>query len=246
MTTLETGPQQILVAAEPSRGGPVVERSALEQCAWLSRYHLRAPHGRRGYRCAKRALDLLVVLAAAPLWLPLFMICFLAVKAQDPGAPAVFSQPRTGRGARTFRVHKFRTMVRDAEKLKASLQHLNMRTWPDFKIENDPRVTRVGRLLRATSLDELPQLLDVLRGHMSLVGPRPTTLPPGSYESWQLERFDVPCGITGPWQICGRGGPSFVERVRLDITYATRSCFLLDLEVLVRTLPAVLRRRGAC
>lgn len=221
------------------------DRSGLEQCEWLARYPRRPRRAASSLR-VKRALDVLVVLAASPVWLPLLVICFVAVKLQDPRTPALFSQLRTGLGGERFRVHKFRTMVRDAEQLKDSLRHLNLRTWPDFKVENDPRVTGVGRVLRATSLDELPQLLDVLRGSMSLVGPRPTTLAPTSYEPWQLERFHVPCGITGPWQIAGRGSPSFVERVRLDVTYADRSCLLLDLEILLRTIPAVLLRRGAC
>ena len=217
----------------------------MEQCPWLGRYPRRTGRELARYRRVKRAMDLALVLSAMPLWLPLLLICWLLVKAQDPGTPAIFVQHRTGRGAARFVVHKLRTMVRDAEQLKESLRHLNLRTWPDFKVENDPRVTRVGRVLRATSLDELPQLIDVLRGGMSLVGPRPTSLPPHDYLSWQLERFRVPAGVTGPWQICGRGSPSFVERIRLDVTYADRSCLRLDLEILLRTVPAVLGRSGA-
>ena len=123
------------------------DRSGLEQCEWLARYPRRPRRAASSLR-VKRALDVLVVLAASPVWLPLLAICFLAVKLQDPRTPALFSQLRTGLGGERFRVHKFRTMVRDAEQLKESLRHLNLRTWPDFKVENDPRVTRVGRLLR--------------------------------------------------------------------------------------------------
>lgn len=237
----------------PLRAGAVEERqqesadrSAFEQCPWLARYRRRTAGQRRRYVRAKRGLDVLLVLATAPLWLPLWLVAAGLVKAQDPGWPAHFSQLRTGFDGGRFRVHKLRTMVRNAEELKLSLLHLNLRTWPDFKVEDDPRVTRVGKVLRATSLDELPQLFDVLRGRMSLVGPRPTSLDTPAYEAWQLERFDVPSGLTGLWQVAGRGSPSFVERVRLDVTYASRQCLLLDLEILLRTVPAVLRRRGAC
>ena len=222
------------------------DRSATEQCAWLERYPRRLSRPGAAYRASKRAIDLLVVVALAPLWLPLYCLCFAAVKLQDPTFPAHFSQPRTGAGGRRFRVFKLRTMVRDADAIKEQLRHLNLRTWPDFKVENDPRVTSVGRILRATSLDELPQLFNVLNGSMSLVGPRPTSLAPSSYEPWQLERFDVPSGVTGLWQIAGRGSPSFIERIRLDVTYADRRCLRLDLEILLRTIPAVLLRRGAC
>ena len=107
-------------------------------------------------------------------------------------------------------------------------------------------MTRIGRVLRVTSLDELPQLFDVLAGRMSLIGPRPTSLTPASYDLWQLERFDVPGGLSGLWQITSRDAPSFVERVRLDVSYVDRRCLRLDLEILLRTVPAVLRGRGAC
>lgn len=221
-------------------------RSALDMCPWLCRYPQRATRSMNSYRLSKRIIDVAFVVLTCVIWLPIFVACYACVKAQDKGIPAIFSQARTGYGAGRFKVHKFRTMVRDAEALKESLRHLNLRTWPDFKVENDPRVTRVGKILRASSLDELPQLLDVFRGAMSLVGPRPTSLAPVSYEQWQLERFDVPSGVTGLWQIAGRGSPSFVERVRLDIAYVDRRCLMLDLEILLRTIPAVLLHRGAC
>jgi lipopolysaccharide/colanic/teichoic acid biosynthesis glycosyltransferase len=194
----------------------------------------------------KRAMDLGLVLVTAPIWVTLWLLAVAAVKLESPGAAAHFAQKRTARGARQITVYKIRTMVPNAEELKASLQHLNLRTWPDFKVENDPRITKVGRFLRKTSLDELPQLLNVLRGDMSLVGPRPTSLQPDGYVMWQLERFDVPCGITGLWQVVGRSTPSFNERVRLDVAYVDRRRLRLDAEILLRTIPAVLGRRGAC
>jgi lipopolysaccharide/colanic/teichoic acid biosynthesis glycosyltransferase len=165
-------------------------------------------------------------------------------KFQDRSAPAFHVQERTGAGGRRFRLFKIRTMVGDAEAMKAELMHLNTRTYPDFKVDNDPRITGIGRILRATSLDELPQLWNVLRGDMTLVGPRPTTLPPEAYASWQTERFGVRPGLTGLWQLDGRDSPSFVERARLDIAYVRRRSLRLDLYILLRTIPAVLGGRG--
>ena len=117
---------------------------------------------------------------------------------------------------------KFRTMVQNAEELKASLQHLNILPAPDFKIPNDPRVTRVGKFLRKTSLDELPQVLNVIRGEMSIVGPRPTSFAASTYDLWHSERLEVVPGITGLWQVKGRGTMTFDERLRLDIEYIER------------------------
>ena len=129
--------------------------------------------------------------------------------------------------------------------MKAQLSHLNELQWPDFKITNDPRITRIGRILRKTSLDELPQLLNVLKGEMSLVGPRPTSFSAETYQLWQTERLDVVPGLTGLWQIVGRGSTEFDERLRLDIAYIERRCLMLDIEILIRTITAVFEQRGA-
>jgi lipopolysaccharide/colanic/teichoic acid biosynthesis glycosyltransferase len=198
----------------------------------------------RGYRAMKRAFDLLVVALLAPLALLIVGLCAAVNKLQDRSAPVYHVQERTGAGGQRFRLLKVRTMVSNAEELKAELMHLNTRTYPDFKVENDPRVTPLGRILRATSLDELPQLWNVLRGDMTLVGPRPTTLPPTAYASWQTERFEVRPGLTGLWQLVGRDSPSFVERARLDIAYVRRRSVRFDLSILLRTVPAVLGGRG--
>ncbi|MFA9566260.1 MAG: sugar transferase [Acidimicrobiales bacterium] len=198
----------------------------------------------QGYRAAKRALDLLVVALLAPLALLIVGLCVAVNKLQDRSAPVFHVQERTGAGGRRFRLFKVRTMVANAEELKAGLKYLNTRTCPDFKVENDPRITPLGRILRATSLDELPQLWNVLRGDMTLVGPRPTTLPPSAYVSWQTERFEVQPGLTGLWQLDGRDSPSFVERARLDIAYVRRRSVRFDLYILLRTVPAVLGGRG--
>jgi lipopolysaccharide/colanic/teichoic acid biosynthesis glycosyltransferase len=197
------------------------------------------------YRAAKRAFDLFLVLAAAPLWVPVLVLCAAAVKLDDPRSPVFFAQHRSGVGGHPFAMHKFRTMVPDAEERKEDLWHLNELEWPDFKITVDPRVTRPGRFLRKTSLDELPQLLDVLRGTMSLVGPRPTSVSPDNHLLWQTERLDVKPGITGLWQLHGRAATLFDDRSRLDIAYIQRRTMSLDLQILIRTIPAVLSRRGA-
>jgi lipopolysaccharide/colanic/teichoic acid biosynthesis glycosyltransferase len=142
-------------------------------------------------------------------------------------------------------MYKFRTMVRNAVELKEQLRHLSIVPPPDFKIPNDPRITRVGRFLRQTSLDELPQILNVLRGEMSLVGPRPTSFNSASYELWHTERLEVLPGITGLWQIKGRNEATFDERLRLDIAYIDRMSLGLDLWIMFQTLKSVFKRLGA-
>jgi lipopolysaccharide/colanic/teichoic acid biosynthesis glycosyltransferase len=198
------------------------------------------------YGVAKRILDVATVVLALPLAIPVFLVCWLAVKIEAPRAPAVFVQSRTGRNGRRFRMFKFRTMVPDAEEKKAGLESLNKLSWPDFKVEDDPRITRLGVWLRKTSLDELPQLINVLRGEMSLVGPRPTSFGVETYREWQKARLTVPPGLTGLWQIAGRGEMEFDERVRLDLAYIARRSLALDARILLRTFGAVIRRKGAC
>jgi lipopolysaccharide/colanic/teichoic acid biosynthesis glycosyltransferase len=152
---------------------------------------------------------------------------------------------RTGRYGLRFRLYKFRTMVPDAEERKSDLMHLNELQWPDFKIAEDPRVTRVGRLLRKSSLDELPQLLNILKGEMSFVGPRPTSFHPDTYKLWHTERLEVVPGLTGLWQVSGRSNLEFDDRVRLDIAYIRRRSLTLDLLILIRTFGAVWSQDGA-
>ncbi|WP_228430529.1 sugar transferase [Baekduia soli] len=198
---------------------------------------------RRGYRVSKRAMDIVLGSTLLLFMLPILAVCWLAVRLDTPGA-AVFGQLRTGRDGRRFRMYKFRTMVANAEELKASLAHLNILPPPDFKIPDDPRVTRVGKFLRATSLDELPQLFNVVRGDMSLVGPRPTSFSPSTYDVWHTHRLDVTPGLTGLWQIEGRGQMTFDERLRLDVTYIRKASLMYDLQLLLRTFGAVVRRSG--
>lgn len=173
---------------------------------------------RPGYELAKRIMDVSLCLMVLPFVLPVFLICALLIWLDDPG-PIFFKQLRTGKGGARFRMYKFRTMVTNAEELKQKYAHLNELTWPDFKMTNDPRVTRVGRILRKTSLDELPQIINVLKGDMSLVGPRPTSFDVSTYSLRHTERLEVLPGITGLWQISGRSDIDFDQRLLLDIEY---------------------------
>jgi lipopolysaccharide/colanic/teichoic acid biosynthesis glycosyltransferase len=198
---------------------------------------------RDGLLGAKRAMDLTTCVLMAPLVAPLLVGCAIAVRVDSPG-PVLFRQQRTGRHGRRFQMYKFRTMVRNAEALKAELAHLNVLPPPDFKIPNDPRITRVGRFLRKTSLDELPQILNVLRGDMTLVGPRPTSFASHTYSTWHTERLEVPPGITGLWQVRGRNNTTFDERLRLDIDYIRNMSLWLDIRILLETVSSVVRRSG--
>lgn len=192
-----------------------------------------------------RFLDLTVLILLAPIWLSVLFVLAVAVKISDPGSPVLFGHDRTGFGGRHFSMYKFRTMVPDAEKMKRDLAHLNELAWPDFKISDDPRVTRIGKVLRKYSLDELPQLFNVLRGDMRLVGPRPTSIKPESYDRvWQHQRLDGHPGLTGLWQVTSRADVEWCDRVRLDVAYLRRRCVALDVEILIRTIPAVVRGTG--
>ena len=203
---------------------------------------VRAP--RRRYLAGKRALDLVVCTLLLVIAIPVIAVCALAIRL-DTSGPVVIAQLRTGRDGRRFRMLKLRTMLANAEELKPQFAHLSVVPPPDFKIPNDPRITRVGRFLRATSLDELPQLFNVLRGDMSLVGPRPTSFEPSRYELWHTQRLDVRPGLTGLWQVEGRNVTTFDERLRLDVQYIRRRSLAFDVILLARTVVVVLRRSGA-
>jgi exopolysaccharide biosynthesis polyprenyl glycosylphosphotransferase len=194
---------------------------------------------------AKRVIDVVGAAVALVVLAPVFAVVALAVRFDSAG-PVVFAQDRIGRNRRRFRVFKFRTMVAGADAMQASVEHLNEAEGPVFKIENDPRVTRVGRVLRRTSLDELPQLWNVLRGDMSLVGPRP--LPVRDFERietrWHRRRFSVKPGLTCLWQVQSRE-PKFDEWIAMDMEYIDNWSLALDLKILAKTIPAVLSRHGA-
>jgi exopolysaccharide biosynthesis polyprenyl glycosylphosphotransferase len=193
----------------------------------------------------KRSFDLVGSLLITVLISPLLLMCALAVKLTSRG-PIVYRSMRPGIGGAPFACLKFRTMYRDADVRQSALEQHNEASGALFKIRRDPRVTPVGRLLRRFSIDELPQLFNVIRGEMSLVGPRP--LPQRDYdrlEDWHKKRYLVLPGITGLWQVSGRSDLDFDDLVRLDFLYLERWSVFLDLSILVKTVPAVLSRRGA-
>ena len=200
---------------------------------------------RKEYEVTKRIFDVTLCLLFSPLLIFLMAVCTALIWINDPG-PIFFQQKRTGKGGRRFTMYKFRTMVKNAEELKLTYAHLNELTWPDFKITDDPRVTSIGRFLRKTSLDELPQIINVLKGDMSLVGPRPTSFAASTYHLWHTERLEVLPGITGLWQINGRSSLDFDERLQLDIAYIENQSLWLDIEILFGTVTAVFSQRGAC
>ena len=197
----------------------------------------------------KRAIDIVVSFTAIVLLSPVMLLAALAVKITSPG-PVFFVQKRLGLNKRMFNIFKFRTMVIDAEQRLKDLEHLNEANGAVFKIRKDPRITLVGSFLRKTSIDELPQLFNVLKGEMSLVGPRP--LQVRDYElfetycqDWQRKRFSVRPGITCLWQVMGRSSTTFEKWMELDLQYIRTWSLWLDLEILAKTVPAVLRGSGA-
>jgi lipopolysaccharide/colanic/teichoic acid biosynthesis glycosyltransferase len=212
--------------------------------AWVERLGRHRILSTKYYLIAKRAMDVCICMAAMPFLLPLFGLIALLIKLESPGAPAIFTQYRTGRHGKRFKIYKFRTMVANAEEMKLQLLHLNELQWPDFKITNDPRVTKIGKVLRKTSLDELPQIFNILKGDMSFVGPRPTSFAASTYRLWQTERLDVIPGLTGLWQVYGRAETEFDERLRQDIAYIQNRSLLFDIVIIFLTVGSVFMARG--
>jgi exopolysaccharide biosynthesis polyprenyl glycosylphosphotransferase len=194
----------------------------------------------------KRTLDFSVALLLLLFLSPLLLVVSLLIKLSSPG-PVLFVQQRVGMNKRRFPMYKFRTMIRDAETRQSELESLNEVDGPVFKIKQDPRITPLGRILRRASIDELPQLVNVLKGDMSLVGPRP--LPVRDYngfdQDWQRRRFSVRPGLTCLWQVKGRSDVSFERWMELDLEYIDNWCLSLDLRILAKTIPAVLHGSGA-
>ena len=218
--------------AEEFEGEPVITLSAGSPDGWQ---HL-----------LKRTLDVSVSLVAMLLLSPLFLLAALIVKLTSPGS-SFFVQERVGLNKRRFRLYKFRTMVADAAERQWEIEHLNEASGAVFKIRNDPRLTPVGKFLRKTSIDELPQLFNVLKGDMSLVGPRPLPLRDyqGFDQDWQRRRFSVRPGITCLWQINGRSSVPFEKWMELDMQYIDQWSLGLDFKILAKTIPAVIKREGA-
>ena len=192
----------------------------------------------------KRLIDVTLAIAALVITAPLFAVIALLIKCDSPG-PVFYASDRVGRKGRRFKCHKFRTMVVNAELQKEKLRSANERNGPFFKLANDPRVTKIGRWLRRSSLDELPQLVNVFKGEMSLVGPRPH--PVDDYELYSIEhlrRLDVSPGLTGLWQVTARKDPSFDTNMSLDLEYIENWSLGLDFKILLKTIPAVFRAEG--
>jgi lipopolysaccharide/colanic/teichoic acid biosynthesis glycosyltransferase len=193
----------------------------------------------------KRTMDIMGAIVAIIIFSPIMALVAISIKIETPGT-IFFKQKRAGIGGIPFVCYKFRSMCEGANRMRGGLERFNERTGPVFKMSEDPRVTRVGKLIRKWSLDEMPQFFNVLKGDMSIVGPRPPIIDEVmQYSYWQGRRLDVKPGITCLWQVYARHKASFEDWVRLDIEYQRKFSFWLDLKILALTLPAVLSRRGA-
>lgn len=228
-TLLDISPSRMFV--RPLGRFPVVYVEAVKRFGWRN--------------AAKRSFDLAVAVGLLMVTAPLIAVSLLAIKLGSPG-PAFFRQVRVGRDGKPFLLIKLRTMVVDAEARLQEVQHLNEADGPLFKVRNDPRVTRIGSVLRSLSIDELPQLVNVLRNEMSIVGPRPAL--PSEADAWGEElrsRLRVKPGLTGMWQVHGRSDASFADYERLDLYYVDNWSIVTDLAIVLRTIPAVVSRKGA-
>ncbi len=192
----------------------------------------------------KRAIDVLLAVTALSLASPLLLVTAIAVKLTSRG-PVFYAQQRDGLGGRRFWIYKFRTMVVNAEAMKAQLRAVSEQDGPAFKLKNDPRVTRIGRFLRRTCIDELPQLWNVVRGDMSIVGPRPMCSKEASQcAQWERRRLDVTPGLTCIWQVHGGTKVTFTEWMRMDLRYAGSRSLWEDLRLIAQTVPSIIRRDG--
>ncbi|HKY05509.1 MAG TPA: sugar transferase [Blastocatellia bacterium] len=208
-------------------------------------FYARLIRRRLFYEFIKRSIELSTSLILLTLTAPLFVIVAVLIKAGSPG-PVFFKHKRLGRGGKELHCLKFRTMVVDAEKRLEADPELRRKFEVNFKIENDPRVTRIGALLRKTCIDELPQLIHVLRGDMSLIGPRPIVEPElNKYGIYGRKLLSIKPGLSGFWQACRQNNTTYDERIRMDMFYIDHRCLSLDLLLLVYTVIAVIRHRGA-
>ncbi|OXX82708.1 multidrug MFS transporter [Paraclostridium benzoelyticum] len=190
----------------------------------------------KGYLILKRALDIICSLTGIILLSPIFIIVAILIKLEDPKGSVFFGQERCGQFTKPFKMLKFRSMVHNAEEMLEELQHLNEQTGPVFKIKEDPRITKVGKFIRKTSIDELPQLFNILKGDMSLVGPRPP-IPREveQYDEYQLQRLAVKPGLTCYWQVGGRNSIDFDVWVALDVKYIEERSTLVDIKLIFKT-----------
>lgn len=198
------------------------------------------------YKVSKRALDVIASFLGLVILSPILLIVAILIKLESKG-PAIFAQSRIGLNGKEFKMYKFRSMVKNAEELKEKLAKQNEMSGPMFKIKNDPRVTKVGKFIRKTSIDELPQLLNILKGDMTLVGPRPS-LPREveKFESWMLKRLEVKPGLTCYWQVSGRNNIDFYEWMKLDLKYVNDMGFWLDIKLIFKTAFVLFGDKNAC
>lgn len=198
------------------------------------------------YNMSKRTLDIIASTLGLIILSPILLVVAILIKLESRG-PAIFSQKRIGLNKKEFKMYKFRSMVQNAEELKEKLAKENEMSGPMFKMKNDPRVTKVGRFIRKTSIDELPQLINVLKGEMSLVGPRPS-LPKevSKFEPWMLKRLSVKPGLTCYWQVSGRNNIDFEDWMKLDLQYVNDRSFWLDLKLILKTATVLFGDKNAC
>ena len=190
----------------------------------------------KNYKFLKRGIDVIASLCGLILLSPILLVIMVLIKLESKG-PVIFSQERVGRYGKKFKMYKFRSMVVNAEELKKNLEAQNEMSGPMFKMKDDPRVTKVGRFIRKTSLDEIPQLVNILKGDMSLVGPRPS-LPKEveQFESWMHKRHEVKPGLTCYWQVSGRNNIDFEDWMKLDIKYVEERSLLIDIKLILKTV----------
>ena len=212
------------------KGGQVVDNIRIEE-----ELHISRKFNFDTYGLIKRMIDIILSLIGIIITIPIFLIIGLFIKLESHG-PILFSQKRVGLRGQEFKMYKFRSMVINAEELKERLKDQNEMSGPMFKMKDDPRITKIGRFIRKTSIDELPQLINVLKGEMSLVGPRPS-LPEEvkEFEPWMLKRLDVKPGLTCYWQVMGRNNIEFEEWMKLDIKYVNERNIWIDIKLIFKT-----------
>jgi len=187
------------------------------------------------YEFLKRAIDMICSLIGLMVLMPILLVVAIIIKIESKG-PIIFAQYRVGKYGKVFKMYKFRSMVSNAEELKEKLANENERTGPMFKMKNDPRITHIGKFIRKTSIDELPQLVNILKGEMSIVGPRPSLLNEvKQFEDWMLKRLNVKPGLTCYWQVAGRNDIEFEEWMKLDIKYVNERNILIDSILILKT-----------
>lgn len=209
-------------------------------------FTLEEVNSRKGYLITKRYMDVIGALVGLILLSPVFLIVAILIKYEDPKGTVLFKQVRIGKGGKEFYMYKFRSMVTDAEEKLKDLLEYNEVSGAMFKMKEDPRITKIGKFIRRTSIDELPQLINVLQGEMSLVGPRPPLLREvKEYTSYDKQRLLVTPGCTGLWQVSGRSNLSFEQMVELDVYYIIQRNIMFDIKILLRTVKVLLKSNDA-